>query len=81
MRAELGIELVVINSLWLNAIPEEQKPEPIKIKGRGRKVAECGTRAGYNAHLRKKETTCDACRAAQTKSIIEFNQNKKAAQV
>ena len=43
-----------------------------------RKVSECGTRAGYNRHLRMKEPTCDLCRHAQTESVKEFNRGKVA---
>lgn len=28
-------------------------------------VAKCGTRAGYERHLRNKEKTCEACRSAR----------------
>jgi hypothetical protein len=77
MRKELGIELTMINTLFLASQYEHEKVEPIKIRKRIRKVAECGTRSGYNAHIRKKEPTCQACKDAQTKSIIEFNKNKK----
>lgn len=80
MRSKLGIEVISINTFLNNQYAEEkakiQESIP-KIKGRGRKVAQCGTRSGYNAHLRKKEPTCQACKEAHTKSVIEFNQNKK----
>ena len=48
-----------------------------KIRGRGRKVAVCGTRSGYGAHLRKNETPCEDCKKAQTDSSNEFNLKKK----
>ena len=35
-----------------------------------RPVAVCGTRAGYNKHLRLGEPTCDLCRVAQ-KIVIQ----------
>ena len=34
-----------------------------------RKVAQCGTRAGYNKHLRLKEPTCAECKQAQNKAV------------
>jgi hypothetical protein len=54
-----------------------------KIQGRGRKPAECGTRSGYNAHLRRKKTDpteipCDACKKAQNDAMIITNLKKKA---
>lgn len=43
-----------------------------------RKVAECGTRAGYNKHRRLGEPTCTECRAAQTKAVTRWQrQNPK----
>ena len=55
-----------------------------KIKGRGRKPAACGTRSGYNAHLRRKKTNpkevpCDACKRAQTDAIIATKRKQKEA--
>lgn len=81
LRNKLGIELVNINIAFLNNqyVEEEEKVEftSIKIKGRGRRPADCGTRSGYGAHRRKKEIPCEACRAAQNASVKEFNKNKK----
>jgi hypothetical protein len=37
-----------------------------------RKVAQCGTRAGYNKHLRLGEVTCDDCRQAQTVAVMRI---------
>ena len=37
-----------------------------------RKVAVCGTRAGYNKHLRLGEPTCAECRQAHTTSVKNF---------
>lgn len=41
-----------------------------------RKVAECGTRAGYNRHLKMGEATCTACKAAQTESVKRYQREK-----
>ena len=44
-----------------------------------RKAAQCGTRAGYNKHIRLREQTCAECRAAQTKSVNNWQkENRKA---
>lgn len=44
-----------------------------------RKVAECGTRAGYNRHLKMGEPTCAECKAAQTESVIMYKRKKAMA--
>ena len=41
-----------------------------------RKVAQCGTRAGYNRHLRQGEATCDACKAAQLEAVLAYKRAK-----
>ena len=43
-----------------------------------RKVADCGTRAGYNRHLKLKEPTCAECRAAQTEAVSRWQRDKRA---
>jgi hypothetical protein len=88
MREELGIELVEIDFESMLFYEEEKAKHDEYIQSqkmnRGpkgpRKVPECGTRSGYNAHLRKKEPTCTACRAAQNESILKRKREKKAAQ-
>lgn len=81
MRKERGIQLVNINIAFLQNqyIEESQKIQETTpmIKGRGRKIAQCGTRSGYGAHRRKKEWPCDACKAAQNKHVKLYNLNKK----
>jgi len=42
-----------------------------------RKVAECGTRAGYNRHLRINEPTCQACKDAQKVSVQKWQREKE----
>ena len=42
-----------------------------------RKVAECGTRAGYNRHLKQGEPTCPDCKAAQTAGVIAYKKKKE----
>ena len=42
-----------------------------------RRVAECGTRAGYNRHLKQGEPTCAACKAAQTAGVIAHKKKKE----
>ena len=39
-----------------------------------RKVAQCGTRAGYNRHLKQGEPTCDDCKAAQSAAVSKWKQ-------
>ena len=41
-----------------------------------RKVAQCGTRAGYNRHLKMGEPTCTDCKAAQTESVKKHQREK-----
>ena len=42
-----------------------------------RGIAQCGTRAGYNRHLRLKEQTCMECRLAHKESVIRAQQNRR----
>ena len=85
IRRNLGITLVNIDydsSLKVDAEIENNFANSLKIKGRGRKKAKCGTRSGYNAHLRRKkidpeEVTCDACLRAQADSMAVFKQSQK----
>ena len=48
--------------------PRVRKPKTSGI----RKVAQCGTRAGYNKHLRLGEPTCNECRAAQSQAVLRW---------
>ena len=41
-----------------------------------RKIAKCGTRAGYNRHLKLKEPTCVDCREAHTEAVLRFRRKK-----
>jgi len=87
MRKELGIEIIHIEyESTMKVLEEITKHEDFvnrqKIKGRGRKPAACGTRAGYNAHLRRKKTNksevpCDACKRAHTDAMINYKNSKK----
>lgn len=43
-----------------------------------RKVAQCGTRAGYNRHLKLNEPTCPDCKAAQLEAVLRWKQQKVA---
>ena len=56
---------------------ERQTKPKIRRQSTIRKVAQCGTRAGYNKHLRLGEPTCEACRAAQTAAVSRFQRSKK----
>jgi hypothetical protein len=44
-----------------------------------RRVAECGTRAGYNRHLKQGEPTCADCKAAQSEGVKRHNREKAMA--
>lgn len=87
MRRERGIKLIHIEyESEMKVLEEAAKHEAFvndqKIKGRGRKPAACGTRSGYNAHIRRKKTDptevpCDACKRAQTDAMIAFKNSKK----
>lgn len=44
-----------------------------------RKVAECGTRAGYNKHRREGTPTCAECKAAQSAAVNEYLKRKRAS--
>ena len=41
-----------------------------------RKVADCGTRAGYNRHLKLKEPTCAECKAVQNEAVQRWQKAK-----
>jgi hypothetical protein len=41
-----------------------------------RKVAKCGTRAGYNRHRKMNEPTCQPCKDAQTEAVIRWKREK-----
>lgn len=45
-----------------------------------RAVAACGTRAGYNRHLKQNEPTCAACKAAQAEAMDRWKRNKAERQ-
>ena len=87
MRKELGIKVIRIEyESEANMAEEISKHQDFindhKIKGRGRKAAQCGTRSGYNAHLRRKksdpsEEICDDCHRAHSHAMIAFKNNKK----
>ena len=49
------------------------------VPGTARKVAQCGTRAGYNRHIKQGEPTCTACKAAQTEGVKKYQREKALA--
>lgn len=57
---------------------EERKQAIAEGRKLNRKVAQCGTRAGYNRHLKLKEPTCPECKAAQSASVSAHYRNKVA---
>lgn len=54
----------------------EKKLNIKAVKEAQRKVAECGTRAGYNRHLKRKEPTCVECKAAQSEAVSRWKREK-----
>ena len=40
---------------------------------RVRQVARCGTSAGYNKHLRLKESTCQSCRNVHAENLRKWS--------
>lgn len=40
---------------------------------------QCGTRNGYNLHLRRHEVTCDPCRDAERVYRLTYNREKRSA--
>ena len=58
---------------------EERKQAIAEGRALTRKIAECGTRAGYNRHLKLKEETCAECRQAQKESVMRAQAKRRAA--
>jgi hypothetical protein len=58
---------------------EAVKVRPPRAVSTIRKVAECGTRAGYNKHLREKTPTCEACKRAQSEYTNEIQKRKRVS--
>lgn len=50
--------------------------KPKRTVSTQRKIAVCGTRAGYQRHLKQGEPTCLECKKAQTASVKKFNKEK-----
>ena len=57
----------------------ESKANRITVAILTRKIAQCGTRAGYNRHLKSGEPTCEDCKAAQTAAVLRWKRNKQLA--
>jgi hypothetical protein len=49
---------------------------PKSMAGTARKVAQCGTRAGYNRHIKQGTPTCAECRLAQTEGVKKYQREK-----
>jgi hypothetical protein len=56
---------------------ENRKQAIAENRALTRKVAECGTRAGYNRHLKLKEPTCQPCKDAQKEAVQRWQRNAK----
>ena len=57
---------------------EERKQAIAEGRKLNRKVAACGTRAGYNRHLKFKEPTCQAWKDAHKESVQQWQREKAA---
>lgn len=55
----------------------EGKVQPTARSQANRKVAQCGTRAGYARHLKQGEPTCAECKAAQSLAVIAYKRAKE----
>lgn len=53
--------------------------KPKQSRPANRKVAQCGTRAGYARHLKQGEPTCADCKRAQTEAVIRYKREKASA--
>lgn len=58
---------------------ENKKQAVVKTRRTIRKIAECGTRAGYGRHLNFKEPTCQPCRDAQKAGVQRWQRENKAS--
>lgn len=56
----------------------ERKPRSTSVSHL-RKVAECGTRAGYNKHRRDQTPACAECKKAQSNYVNEIQKRKRAS--
>ena len=58
------------------ACEKKERGEATEIRIINRPVAACGTRAGYNRHLKLKEPTCPECKAAQLEAVVQWKRKK-----
>lgn len=50
----------------------EDATKPKTKRASSRPVAQCGTRAGYNRHLKNGEPTCADCKRAQVEAVQKW---------
>lgn len=57
---------------------ERQANGPVRVirTTPNRAVAACGTRAGYNRHLKQGEPTCQPCKDAQKEAVVKWKREK-----
>lgn len=55
---------------------EDRKLAIAENRALTRKVAQCGTRAGYNRHLKMGEFTCQECKDAQKAAVQQWKREK-----
>lgn len=57
---------------------EKKANGPVSVvRSANRPEAACGTRAGYNRHLKMGEPTCAECKAAQLAGVQEWKRRKQ----
>ena len=72
-----------IYGFWADTSPDERRRERhalhIKVEVPGEDdFAPCGTEGGYKRHLRRRESTCEDCRAAHTHIVAASRARKMA---
>ena len=69
--------LAAIAAIILGADSRARGIKPKAVRTSSRKVAECGTRAGYNRHLKQGEPTCADCKQAQLEGVQRWKASKR----
>lgn len=77
MTLEQGLWIRYRFGMWGGLSPHQRAmKDPTRARrgpiGDGRPVPVCGTESGYQAHRRRNETACDACRAAHAATIADY---------
>ena len=70
----------LLRGVWGGMSEDELESARRKAGTKTRKVASCGTGAGYRAHYRDGELPCAACRRGAAKERARYRENQKAKQ-